>query len=72
MTVRSLTQTTGHLSPRSHLDLGKEARPNMETPSREPTPLTVQVGWEDCSEATLSPLSSWLTCVSGTLWRAWA
>ena len=43
----------------------------MEAPSRQ-HPLTVQVGWEDCSEATRSPLSSWLTCVSGTLWRAWA
>lgn len=42
----------------------------MEVTSQEGAPLTVQVGWEDCSEATLSPLSSKLTCVSGTLWRA--
>lgn len=42
----------------------------MEATSQEGAPLTVQVGWEDCSEATLSPLSSKLTCVSGTLWRA--
>lgn len=66
-----MTQTTEAWSPRSHPDLGR--LPTYKgAPSRQRPPRTVQVGWEDCSEATRSPLSSWLTCVSGTFWRAWA